>query len=85
MTKNNQYRAVNGFWAFAFLPTELISGETVWLSWYWIAGRRHGGKNRYETGNSKHELKYSQESARLAGVKDSKVVTDNWFGETHDY
>ena len=61
----NQFRKINCFWKFAFLPSELVSGETVWLKFYYIAGTRFGCSNRYDCGKTKYEIKYSKESARL--------------------
>lgn len=61
----NNYRKINGFFCFAWLPTELTSGETIWLKKYYIAGTRFGCSNRYDCGKTKYEIKYSKESARL--------------------
>lgn len=60
------YKQKNGFWKFAFLPTRMVSGETVWLKYFFVAGEKHGAKNRYSIGSKRLELKYSKESARLS-------------------
>lgn len=67
MKKSAEFKKNNGFWVFAWLPTELISGETVWLKYYFVGGSRHGVSNRFDRGDSRYELKYSCESARATG------------------
>ncbi len=67
MKNSYQFKKINGFWKFAFFPVQLISGETVWLKKYFVAGSRFGGINRFAVGHQKFEIRYSRESARLAG------------------
>jgi hypothetical protein len=61
----NQFRKINGFWKFAFLPTILTNGDSVFFDWYWIPGEKFGCQNRYSVKHKRFELKYSKESARL--------------------
>lgn len=50
--------AIFGFYEFAYLPTFLTSGKLIWLSWYFVAGRKFGGFNRFYIGNKSLEIKY---------------------------
>lgn len=51
-----------GFLKFAFWPTQLISGNFIWFKFYFVAGRRFGGLNRYSVSHKKFELKYELDS-----------------------
>ncbi|MFM9826311.1 hypothetical protein [Flavobacterium sp.] len=61
--QKNQFRKIHGFWKFAFLPTELVSGETIWLKFHYIAGIHFVCSNRNDCGKKTFEIKYSKESA----------------------
>jgi len=55
---NDENKAAQGFYRFAFLPTKITNGKIIWLQFVFYAGTNYSCFNRYSVGHPRYELSY---------------------------